>query len=106
MPEKDIFTFSYLTYLLAFLFSSWGGIVSYLGKVNNGITRRFSITELVGEVCTSGFVGIVTFLLCQSAHIDQLATAALVGISGHMGSRTLFLLETMLQKRFLKQDEK
>lgn len=71
-------------------------------KVKSGLTARFSITELIGELFISGFVGLITFYLCESAKIDQMISAALVGIAGHMGSRAIFLIEKYLQSKFLK----
>lgn len=51
------------------------------------------MTELIGELVISGFVGVLTFYLCESAGINQLMTAGFVGISGHMGSRAVIMLE-------------
>jgi hypothetical protein len=43
---------------------------------------------------------VVTFYLCEAAQFPPVLTAALVGISGHMGSRGLFLIEKHLTNRF------
>lgn len=56
--------------------------------------------ELVGEVLTSAFAGILTFWLCEASDINPLVTAALVGISGHMGSRAIYHMETWAEARF------
>lgn len=53
--------------------------------------RPFNFAEILGELATSGFVGIITFLMCDLANFPPLMNAALVGISGHMGSRALRL---------------
>jgi len=74
--------------------------VGYLKKVNLGLTQRFSFTELIGEIATSGFVGVLTFYLCEEAGFSQLVTAAFVGITGHMGSRAIFHIETYLKNKF------
>jgi hypothetical protein len=47
---------------------------------------------------------VITFYLCESSQIDPLISAALVGISGHMGSRAIFTIEKFLQNKFIKQD--
>lgn len=78
--------------------SFWGGIAGYLRKVKQG-NQRFSFTELIGELFISGFVGVLTFLLCQSAQLNMLLTAAIVGISGHMGSRAILTIEKMLESK-------
>lgn len=88
MPDKDPTSYSILTYAWVITLSAIGGIISYLKKA-----KRFSPIEFLTEVLTAGFVGIITFWLCEQAAIDPLTTAALVGVSGHMGSRALFMLE-------------
>ena len=102
MPEKDPTTISLLTYGWVILLSIWGGVVHNIRKVREGTSNRFSISELIGDVVTSGFAGIITFYLCEAAGTPSFITAAMVGISGHMGARALFLLEELLRKRFSK----
>ncbi|WP_424219414.1 phage holin family protein [Azovibrio sp.] len=51
-----------------------------------------------GEV-TFSFACLITFWLCEAAEIEPLITAALVGISGHMGSRALYQFERWAQTR-------
>lgn len=99
-PERTPASFSLLTYLWVVGLAIWGGIVSYVQRVRAGHSSKFSITEAIGEVVTSGFVGIMTFWLCESMGVPQLMTAAFVGVSGHMGARGIRLLETVLERRF------
>lgn len=98
MLEKDPTSYTTLTYLWVFGLSAWGGLVSYSRKVKMGVTARFSLTELIGEIVTSAFAGVLTFWLCEAAGISPLLTAAFVGISGHMGSRLIFSLEQLAQE--------
>lgn len=100
MPEKDPTAISIIMYGWVIVLAWWGGIVNYIKKMKSGEVRRFNITEFVGDIITSGFSGMITFYLCQASELNQFATAALVGISGHMGSRAIFLLEQALSKRF------
>lgn len=100
MPEKDPTTYSLLTYAWVTLLSMLGGFVNFASKVREGRARPFNIIELVGELITSGFAGLLTFFLCEAAGIGQLLSAPLIGISGHMGTRALFLLERWAEKRF------
>jgi len=93
MIEKDPSSFEWFTYAWVVFVAMWGGVVAFLRKVNSGSVRPFNLTELLGEVFTSGFAGVITFWLCESAGVDKLLSAALVGISGHMGSRAIFLFE-------------
>lgn len=99
-PDKDPTTYSLITYAWVLFLAGWGGVVQYYRKVKMGLISRFSFAELIGEIFTSGLTGIITFFLCESAGIDQLMTAALVGITGHMGSRALFSFEHWATKRF------
>lgn len=100
MVEKDPTSYSVLTYGWVFSLAILGGIVNFMRKLQTGQTRIFNIAELVGEIVTSGFAGVITFWLCENAAISPLVTAALVGISGHMGSRALFLFEDFLKSKF------
>lgn len=93
MPEKNPENYQLLTYLWVLGLSAWGGLVSFYRKMKQGKTRPFNFMELLGELFTSAFVGILTFWICQATGIDQLLTAAFVGISGHMGSRGIGMLE-------------
>lgn len=95
--------YTWLTYLWVFGISAWGGIVSYIGKVKRKITTRFSFTELVGEIVTSGFVGIITFWLCEWSDLHELVTAAFVAISGHMGARAIFAAERFAERAIKKK---
>lgn len=101
MPEKDPTTYTIITYAWVFMLSCMGGVVSFIHKVRTGATRPINFTEFLGEIVTSGFTGIITFYLCEWANLSPLLTAALVGISGHMGGRALFRIEKWAERRFL-----
>ena len=98
--EKDPTSYSLLTYLWVFGLSSLGGVVSFLNKLKKGHARAFNIAEFMGEIATSAFAGVITFWLCENSGISPLMTAALVGVSGHMGSRAILLFEEWLAKKF------
>lgn len=103
MHEKmhEVLSSSFAAYGWVMGLSIWGGIAGYVGKIKSG-NMRFSFSELVGEISISGFVGVVTYLICQSAQIDELLTAAMVAISGHMGSRAIMMMEKAVQKKVEK----
>lgn len=100
MPEKDPTTYGLLTYAWVLLLSAWGGVVNFLRKRKAGVTRPFNLAEMVGEIVTSAFAGLVTFYLCESSGVDPLVTAAMVGVSGHMGGRAIFLAEAWVEAKF------
>lgn len=100
MPEKDPSNYELITYAWVLGISMLGGIVSFLRKMRSGAARAFNIVEFIGEIVTSAFVGILTFYFCESAGISPVLTAAFVGISGHMGSRAIFMFEKKLERYF------
>ena len=100
MPEKDPTNYSLITYGWVVVLSAWGGVVNFVRKKRDGVARPFNFTELAGEIVTSGFAGVITFWLCEASAISPLITAALVGVSGHMGSRAIFQIEKMVESRF------
>lgn len=97
MPEKEIQNYSnwlvqIIPFALAILLSCFGGIVNYLNRIDkSGVA--FSFIRLLIEIITSAFVGIISFMLCDYAGLDWSITAAIVAVSGHMGTRALFLIE-------------
>ncbi len=99
MPEKDPTTYSLLTYGWVLLLASWGGVANYIRKVKSGQSEKFSFLEVAGEILISGFTGVLTFWLCELAAFHPLLTAAFVGISGHMGSRAIALLEDQFKRK-------
>jgi len=99
MPEKDPNSYELITYIWVVVLSAWAGVANYIRRVREGKNSHFSLGELVGDIVISGFVGVITFFMCESANINQTMTAAIVGISAHMGSRAIMTLECWLKKK-------
>lgn len=99
MPEKDPFNYAVMTYAWVLLISIWGGTAAFIRKVKTRAGGHFSIAEWVGECVISGFVGIITFWLCEQAEIPRLYSAALIAITAHMGSRAILLGERLICKQ-------
>lgn len=97
MPEKDPMSYALITYAWIIVLSCWGGITGYIRKVRSG-QRPFAFAELIGELCISGFVGVITFFMCEAANIPAVFSAAIIGICSHMGSRAIFLMEVVGEK--------
>lgn len=102
MPEKSPEAYSFITYGWVFALAILGGVVSFMRKLQLGHTRVFNLVEFIGEIVTSAFAGVLTFWICEHSGLSPLMTAAFVGISGHMGSRALFMAEGWLTKQFPK----
>lgn len=100
--EKDPLSYSALTYMWVFALAVLGGVVNFMRKLQEGHARAFNIIEFIGEIVTSAFAGVITFWLCENAGFSPLVTAAFVGVSGHMGSRAIFMLEEFLKTKFPK----
>lgn len=94
-----LFDYGVVTYLWVIGLAMWGGFAHWLRKVKLGVIRAFNLVELIGELVISGLVGVVTFWLCEGRGMDPYITAALIAISGHMGSRGIFLLEDYFRKK-------
>lgn len=84
---------SAFTYLWVFGVSILGGIASFYRKMKDGHARPFNVNELVGECFISGFVGVVTFFACKALNVNEMGSAAIIGITSHMGARGIFLVE-------------
>lgn len=96
---KDPLGYSLKTYGLILGMSLLGGFVSWYAKVRRGDLPGWSLMQLVGELCTSAFAGLVAFWLCEWANFPQLLTAPIVGVAGHMGTRGIQLLERIGEAR-------
>lgn len=88
----------------ASLLAALGGAVHYLNSIDkDGLP--FRISTFILEILTSGFVGIVTFMLCDSVGWDWQLTAAMVAISGHMGARALVIIERAIVLPIIRRHE-
>lgn len=93
-----------LGYLWFIFLAIWGGTVSYINRVRKAETP-FSLVELFGEWAISGFAGLITAYLCAEMGMSFYMTAALTGISGHMGGRAIFIMEKWFQHRLYWKPE-
>jgi hypothetical protein len=85
--------------LLAWLWvlgvSILGGFASFLRKMKHGHVRAWNVTELLGEMTAAALTGIITANLCAWLAYPDPLKYALVGITSHMGSKFLFMLERL-----------
>lgn len=97
---KDPAGYPVLTYVWVLGLSTIGGIVNFSRKIREGHARPFNVAELLGELLTAAFAGLITFYLCEATTISGPMQAVFVGISGHMGSRAIFLIENWASKKW------
>lgn len=72
-----------------------GGFASFLRKMRAGHVRAWNVTELLGEVTAAALTGVITAHLCAYLNYPDSLKYALVGVTSHMGSKFLFLLERL-----------
>lgn len=103
MPDNDCMkspeTYSLVTWAWVLVFSLWGGLADYLNTIAR--KRRFSWLELLAKMVVSGFSGVLTFLICEASELNQMYTAAFVGMSGYLGTATIYLLMDLFARKVL-----
>lgn len=77
-----------------------GGLVSWVTKVRKGELSPWSVMQLVGELATSAFAGLICFWLCSWANAPGPLMACLVGVAGHMGTRAIVVFEQWAERRW------
>lgn len=99
MPGNDPSNYSMLTYIWVLGLSAWGSLVQVIRRATDSeLTLKTKLQLIAAEVTISTFAGMVTFFLCEYAHIDKMLAAAFIAISGHMGARAIILTEKMFIK--------
>jgi hypothetical protein len=89
LAENGIFGYLWLLFI-----SLWGGTVSYIEDVRKGAMPTF--INWLYKACTSGFVGVITAMICQYYKLDSNLTAALTGVASYNGTQTLvFIIEAI-----------
>jgi len=91
----SVFTWAWIVGL-----SVLGGLAAFVRKMRANHVRAWNFTELTGEIVISGLAGLVIANLCQWQAFPMPLTYALTGIGAHMGSRSLFKLEGLLDAKF------
>ena len=104
MPEKDPTTWTAATWALGFIMAISGGLVNWYSRVRRGHTRAFNFVELVGEIFTSGFVGMGVFMLLTSLGQQMGICAAAAGVGGHMATRLLFAIEKAIEAKIKREE--
>lgn len=99
------------TYALVLLISFWGGLVNFLHRLkkfkNLSLNNRKLAIDLAIDLIISGFSGLLVFWLCTWKGLDPLISSVITGVSGHLGTRTIFLLEKVFEaqaKKMLSMD--
>jgi hypothetical protein len=99
MPDKDPMNWALGTWILALVMSFGGGAVNWYARMRLGHVRAFNLIELVGEMFTSGFVGMGMFMALDGLDFNKGLCAAAAGVSGHMATRLLFAIERAVEAK-------
>ena len=99
MPDKDPTTWALGTWVLALSMALGGGLINWYARIKRGHARAFNFVELIGEIFTSGFVGLGVFMFLSSWDQPAGACAAAAGVAGHMATRLLFAIERAIERQ-------
>lgn len=103
MPTNNPIDWNYSTWLLAIFMAVGGGFINWIGHVKSVENHVFSIFELLGELFTSGLIGVGVFMVSETLNQNIGISAALAGIGGHMATRLLFLIERYITGQIDKE---
>ncbi len=91
--------YGYAGYALILFISFWAGTVKYISSLNGDKPK---IRDWFFETIISGFVGVITAMVCQYYHLDILLTGAISGIAAHNGTRSLYIIGSIIKKNTLQ----
>ena len=99
MPDKDPANWAAATWILALSMAVGGGLINWYARIKRGHARVFNFVELIGEIFTSGLVGLGVFMFLSSWDQPAGSCAAAAGVSGHMATRLLFAIERAIERQ-------
>lgn len=92
--SRDPWAIHWLTYSWVCLIAAWGGLVRFLNAMKGKDEPLHEILfNLFAGLCTSCFVGVLTFYACELADFNRLTTAICVAITGHAGAEGIRILQ-------------
>ena len=103
--QRDPFSYPIKQWALILGIALFGGLASWWLKVRRGEIGAHSLGYLIGELTIAAFTGVITFFVCEYLALHPMLTAAVVGLSGHMGARAIALLEKFVEKRITRHLE-
>lgn len=97
---KAPFNYSLRDYGLILATAVLGGLVGWFAKVRRKEAPAWGVHQMIGELATSAFAGLLAFWICEWANFPQLLTLSLVGISGHAGTAAIQRFERLAEQKF------
>jgi hypothetical protein len=98
--SKDPLSYPLKQYGFVLAMALLGGLVGWYAKVRKGEAQAWNLTQLIGELSTSAFAGLLCFWLCELSGAPPLLAACLVGVAGHMGTRAIATFEAFAMRRW------
>ena len=87
-----------ITYIWSFVIAVWGGLVRYLLSRQDQQWKGFRWVDLLVQVITSGFAGILALLLIKWAGINETIGAVVIAIAGHAGGETIRYIRSLVER--------
>ncbi len=99
MPDKDPTTWTLATWAMAAGAALAGGAIDWFARMKLQHPKSFRVVEFIGEMVTSGTVGLAVFLALAGMGQPTSLCAVGASVGGHWGIRLLFLLERAAERR-------
>ena len=85
-------------WLFLCLITFLGATVRYVKGLAKG--QALNVRNWLIELVISAFVALMTGLLCEAFEVDYIWSCVIIGWSAHEGTRALYLLRNVINKRF------
>ena len=91
-----------MQYLGYVLLAVAGGFANHIRRLRTGEIKSFKVTPLLIDLFISGFAGSLVALLANYFELPNELVYFLAGISGHLGARSIFILQIAASKKIEK----
>ena len=102
MPFRE-YDYPNMSNMWIIFLSMWGGLVCGLRSKSYNKFKIYTIFSIARDLITSTFTGMLAFLLCEESKIPEIWTAAIVAMSGYMGTQALDKIVKIIQARFFNK---
>jgi hypothetical protein len=92
---RDPLGYPWSTYLWVIVIACVASTVKYL----NGM-KKFRMGRLLIDILTAGFIGVLTFWLCEAREIRGPMSAVAIAVAGAMGNRAWAEFENIWRVKF------
>ena len=84
--------FSPGAFLWVLWLSMWGATAAYLQKIKDTGPHSFNFFTFLVECFTAGFVGLLTYFVCDYYMVDARLAAVWIGVNAYTGTRCLIVI--------------